>query len=82
MTKREHQSVDRMEIEGNVREKNPPLRPTHPPKDKWPAIRPAIQRVTKNLSDEEEDKLTLQSMSKLASKEKPPLRANLKITEM
>jgi len=78
----DHSSTDKMEVDEGERGRIPPLRPTYSPKDKWPAIRPAIQGVTKILSDEEEDVSTPRSVSKLASRERLSPKTNLKITEM
>lgn len=82
-TPQDQQGIERMEIEEENRGgkgDNPPslLHPTHPPKNKWPAVRPAIQGVRKNLSDGEEEILTSQRTSRLASEgQSLPPRANL-----
>lgn len=78
---REHPPNDRMEIDEEEKERKTSLRYTHPSKDKWPAIRPAIQGITKILSDEEEDN-PAPSRSKQA-RERPSSEGNLrKTTEM
>lgn len=79
---REHPTTNKMEIEENERERNVSLRHTHPPKDNWPAIRPAIQGKTKILSDSEEEDSPIPPMSKRASRERPTPEGNLKITEI
>lgn len=82
ITESEYSPVDRMEVGEEGRENTPPRpRPTHPPKEKWPAIRPAIQGVTKILKDEE-DILTSTLIPVSTPRERAPSEVNLKIIEM
>lgn len=77
ITGKEHMLVDAMEIEGETYS----LPHTDPSKKKYPALRPALQGVRKNLSDNEEGESVPMSAPKLTLRERPPLRKNLQTEE-
>lgn len=88
LSPQEQQGAEKMETEeddGEKRGGTPPLtpHPVHPPKNEWPAIRPAIQGVRKKLNDGEDEKLTSKSASRPASEKEPLLSVeNLKAKDI